>query len=1122
MLTAQDVVLAKLAIGQDLLRTEDVQESLRELEGLRAAGQRLSLLQLLVKKRVFSAESILAITRAIEATSFDCARCQTHHGFAALAGSAQLACPGCRGPLTIVREDGRAISDRLRTGRITAPAPARVPETKADSGSKAGTRADTATGKFGGARPTAEAPPELFGPYELLSELGRGGMGVVYKARHRTLGRIVALKVLIAGGSASSTQLIRFRREAELAAKLKHPGIVAVFDVGEIGGRHYFTMDYVEGRSLLDRIEKRDLPLRQAIEIARDLARALAHAHAAGVVHRDVKPANVIVDAQGKPALTDFGLAHGVDQDTNGRLTREGAAIGTPYYMSPEQARGELDKIGPGSDVYSLGVVLFEMLTFSKPFDAETHVELAKKIENEAPPRLGSIEPAIDADVEYVVAKALAKKIADRYPTAEAFALDLDAYLAGTKVAPRAGAEVARVAVGIARVARTVFAVVGVILVIVLLTRRTPAAPATPPLVAVAPRVPMPPVTAPPPVAPPAPPPGPSFPAELASVANTSLTRLTKVLGSLQPGHRESVGAVAFSPDEKRAFSSSADGTVRIWDLATQKEVASFPEPGTRLTLLAFSREGTRALARTDDRHLALYDLERATLVRTLEETTDSSQAFFSPDGQHALLPSRDQKLLFVDLEGDKSVVSLKARRMGALVFASDGARAVAISGEDAHLVLFDVASGEEIQKFAAKRGATAAAFFPDGEHLVAALTDGTLEVFEVASGRSTQSFGHPQGRGAVVACSPDGKRVLAGDSEGTLRLFDASNGVLVKTLPGHQGSIHSLAFSRNGTRALSGSYDRSVKLWDLEQGKELASMGGGPGEVRALALSPAGDRIVAATTNGTLTTWEIATGKTVATVTGHGIASTTERPVLSHDGKLALVYDGDHTLSIVDAATGAEVHTLGPRQQPTWGYAAAFSPASNLLVVSGATGRCATVFNVASGHATSSLAEPQPLQFVAFSPDGFRALAGSADGTAKLWNLRTGSVDRKIEGAARQLVTAAFTPDGTSVVVANRDGSLSFANLIGEAKVRKFEGHVASAHALAFAPDGQRLVTTGMDRTIRIWDVAAGKELDRIDLTAAGDRAGAVVFEADGRAFWVGTARGGVVRFELKTDQTK
>jgi tetratricopeptide (TPR) repeat protein/tRNA A-37 threonylcarbamoyl transferase component Bud32 len=424
MQSAQDLLLAKFALKTGLLSSEVLNDCLREQEDQKPRGQAPSLLQILVRRRLVTAESLVPINQAIEATSFDCPRCRVRHAFKAIATSS-LACPRCAAPLTILREDGEMISERILTGRRSgASGP---PSTRADSSSRFSKEKKV----------SGDGPLKTFGPYEILAELGRGGMGVVYKARHPQLDQIVALKVLLAGDMASKTQVKRFQKEAELAGKLKHPGIVAIHDVGTIDDRHYFTMDFIEGVALNDRVKARDLPLRQAVQVARDLARALGHAHQNGVIHRDVKPANIILDAEGRPHLTDFGLAREADVLDSARLTREGATVGTPFYMSPEQARGDLAAVGPSTDIYALGVVLFEMLTFEHPFKATGQVELTRRILTEPPPRLTELEPAIDAEVEAIVLKALEKDPQDRFVTADAFADELDRYLRGEVILTR-------------------------------------------------------------------------------------------------------------------------------------------------------------------------------------------------------------------------------------------------------------------------------------------------------------------------------------------------------------------------------------------------------------------------------------------------------------------------------------------------------------------------------------------------------------------------------------------------------------------------------------------------------------------------------------------------------------
>ncbi|MEK7468292.1 MAG: protein kinase [Planctomycetota bacterium] len=270
---------------------------------------------------------------------------------------------------------------------------------------------------------------DTVGPYRILRELGRGGMGVVYRALQPELRREVALKVMLSGGDESSSDVERFRREAAVVARMgRHPSLVQIHDIGRDGERLYFTMDFIEGRSLKQRIaEEGPLSGREAARIAADLASALAFSHAAGVVHRDVKPANVLMDREERAFLGDFGLAR--DLSSSVALTQSGAPIGTPAYMSPEQAEGRASRITPLSDVYSLGATLYEMLTGRPPFDGESQMDIIRQVleRDPVPPR--SLRPEIHRDLDVICLKAMHKVPARRYESAAALEADLRRFL---------------------------------------------------------------------------------------------------------------------------------------------------------------------------------------------------------------------------------------------------------------------------------------------------------------------------------------------------------------------------------------------------------------------------------------------------------------------------------------------------------------------------------------------------------------------------------------------------------------------------------------------------------------------------------------------------------------------
>jgi tRNA A-37 threonylcarbamoyl transferase component Bud32 len=337
-------------------------------------------------------------------------------------------CPQCDTELPSETPQGLCPQCLLKAALASESGGAREPGSEPDSSA---VDSDSETSPPGDTGTESELPPgtsvRYFGDYEILEEIARGGMGVVYKARQVSLNRIVALKMILSGQLAGEEEVERFRTEAEAAGNLKHPNIVAIHEVGQHDGRYYFSMDYIEGQSLAEVIRAGPLPARKAAEYVKTVAEAVHFAHQRGTLHRDLKPQNVLVDANDQPHITDFGLAKRVEGD-NG-LTATGAVLGTPSYMSPEQASGRQADIGPHSDVYSLGASLYEMLTGRPPFCAASAVATLRQVMDDPPTAPHELNRDVPEDLDTICLKCLEKSTNVRYHSARELAEELGRFL---------------------------------------------------------------------------------------------------------------------------------------------------------------------------------------------------------------------------------------------------------------------------------------------------------------------------------------------------------------------------------------------------------------------------------------------------------------------------------------------------------------------------------------------------------------------------------------------------------------------------------------------------------------------------------------------------------------------
>ena len=485
----------------------------------------------------------------------------------------------------------------------------------------------------------------FFGDYELLEEIARGGMGVVYKARQTTLNRLVALKVMAAGKLASPTAVERFHRETEAVALLEHPNIVPIYEVGEVDEVPYFSMKLVEGGNLGQALAGKPLPTRQAAGLLCKVARAVHYGHQRGILHRDLKPANILLGADQEPYVTDFGLAKLAEREASLTLTM--AVLGTPGYMAPEQAAGQSKHVTTAADVYSLGAILYELLTGRPPFRGDSELEILRRVREEEPERPVLINPGVDRDLQTVCLKCLEKEPHRRYASAEALAVELEHWLAGEPIAARPASTTEKVWRWCRR--KPALASLGAASVLLLMVLAVGATVAAIRIAA-------------------------AHDAEKQArfraeqhlyVANMNLAqqawaennvgRVRQLLEETAAypergfewrylwaatrgdnfatfrGHSNVVTSVAVSPDGKTVLSGSQDSTVRMWDLASGHCIAVLPRFGGALVYsVAFSPDGKRFAVGTGD-GVTLWRTDTREKLLALGGGGSNARAGFSP-----------------------------------------------------------------------------------------------------------------------------------------------------------------------------------------------------------------------------------------------------------------------------------------------------------------------------------------------------------------------------------------------------------------------------------------------------------------------------------------------------------
>jgi WD40 repeat protein len=976
----------------------------------------------------------------------------------------------------------------------------------------------------------APRPIPVIPGYEILGELGRGGMAVVYKARQIRLDRPCAVKMILAGAYATPEDAARFLAEAAAIARLQHPHIVQIHHIGEADGLPFFELEYLPGG--LDRqLDGTPWQPLRAAHLIEQLARGIAEAHRLGIVHRDLKPSNVLLAADGAPKIVDFGLAKAPGGEAD--LTRSGSVMGSPPYMAPEQARGATKRVGPAADVYALGSILYELLTGRPPFRGASMMETLEQVKTVEPVPPARLVPHLPRDIETICLKCLQKEPGRRYADADTLAEDLRRYRAGEPIQARriGGTErawrwcrrnpvVAGLTGGIAlalilgTAVATHFAIRATRGEALALRRAEEALAQAQRADAESRR---------------------ARAAQSLSEARLYVARMNLVhqawhdgatglvqqdlrasepKGPEEPDRRgfewyylrrlcQSVLSVqggqtaAFSPDGRILACGDGAGNLKLWDLAAGREVRTLHGHTDGVGHLAYSPDGRTLASAGDDGTVRLWDAALDREARALRGHEGAVlRVAYSRDGRTLASAGSDRTVRLWDAATGRLIRTLggHAAEVFGLAFSPDG-RTLASASDDGAVRLWDEVRDRPPRILPGHAAPVRwLAFSPDGRTLASAGFDGTVKLWEVASGRLSLTLRGHTDQVDGVAFSPDGRTLASGGWDHTVRIWDATTGQEVLTLRAHTAFVWGVVFSPDGRRIAAPGADQAIKVWDVTADQEAMTLRGHTGSVHRVAISPDGRALASAGSDRTVRIWDAVTGRELRVLHGH--ADGTSGAAFSPDGRTLASAGGDRTIRIWDVATGQVRLILRGHTAEVLGVA--YSPGGRTLA-SASNDRTVRIWDAATGREVRALrGHKDGVWGVAYSPDGRTLASASRDGTVRIWETATGREVHTLRGHELEVFDVAFSPDGRTLASAGYDRTIRIWDAVSGVEVQALRGHASWVCRVAFSPDGHRLASASRDRTVRIWDVATGQGV----LTLRGDAGwlDGVAFGPDGR----------------------
>jgi WD40 repeat protein len=910
------------------------------------------------------------------------------------------------------------------------------------------------TGDAGGPAPATggRVTPEAPGRYRFqggrtAAELGRGGIGRVLVAQDSHLGREIAVKELLEGsdrsgsgsGGATSPAAARFLREARVTGQLEHPNIVPVYELGiRPDGTIYYTMKRVRGRTLREAL-RRAGGLADRLALLPhyvDLCQAIAYAHSRGVIHRDIKTENVMLGEFGETVVLDWGLARvrgqedapaddraravAVGDGDDTARTVDGALLGTPAYMAPEQARGEASAVDARSDVWALGAVLYEILTGRPPHDGRTLAELLARVQGEPVPRAATREPEVPPELDAVANRALQREPAARYASARELAHEIEAYQRGARVSVYAYSSVELLRRFVAR-NRALTALAALLLVVLLAgtvvvavswrdteharrgeVRQRGRAEAS------------------------------ELQQRAARVTAQSETRRARLHLAAALQEKSDQALARHDLTAARIYAAASLGENPDNPLAAHHDPAA-PSPDPELA------EATRVGS-----HSALFTarMSQRLVLRQRFRVSDKNvwSVRFLADGRHLVTAALDGRVRLWDVERGAELGELPAggQPVMRLAVSPDG-RWVAGVGGDGSVRLWDPGSRRLLATHRAHaRAATGLAFAPDGRWLVSGGQDGQAVLREVETGRELARLPHDNGAVWAVAVSPDGRTVATGawrDGPSRVTLWDVATRRKLAAMEGHYGPIWTVAFAPDGRTVLSGGVDQAVRLWDVAGRRLRDRQGFHTADVAELAFRPDGAFLATVGVDRTLALW----------------LTPTESVVESHRAH------GEHAWSV------------------------AFSPRGDRIATAGWDGQVQVFELLRASRAPVIVPVGEPSMGLAFTSDGRRMVA-LGERSLRVLDVGSSRVASRLEGHTEEILEVASTPDGRFIATGSRDRSVRVWSTEGGPARAVVAGHAGAVRGLALSADGRSLASAGrQDVDVRLHDLSTGAARPRV-----------------------------------------